>query len=212
MARRPRDPLDLHGHHIVTNEELGQVLHADEADRERARHRRRLLHGLVLIVALVVLASSLILVLAMLQGYRPFPEAAPASTPSATPAPTVNAAGCPVVPVVPAAPGRVRVGVFNTTTTPGLAAAVAARLRSQGMVVSGIGNRTVTDRVPVVVVAGKAGRPAALAVQRRIPGSVYREDGRTGTAVDLLLGTGFQRVADAGGVNATAAGRLRCAP
>ncbi|MEH0109411.1 LytR C-terminal domain-containing protein [Tersicoccus sp. MR15.9] len=210
MARRPIDPLDLHGLHIVTNEELARTLQADEADRERFRHRRRLLHGLVLIFALVVLASALVLVLAMVQGYRPFPAPARTAVATAKPTPTVNAAGCPTVPVVPAAANRVQVDVLNATSTPGLAGSVAARLRERGMVITGIGNRTVADPAAVTVVAGRAGRSAALAVQRQLPGSVYREDARTGTAVDLVLGTGFKQVADARSVDTTRPGRLRC--
>ncbi|OMH32271.1 LytR C-terminal domain-containing protein [Tersicoccus sp. Bi-70] len=210
MARRPIDPLDLHGLHIVTNEELARTLDADEADRERARHRRRLLHGLVLILALVVLASALVLVLAMLQGYRPFPEPVRTAAATAKPTPTVNAAGCPTVPVVPAAANRVQVGVFNATSTPGLAGTVAARLRERGMVVTGIGNRTVAEPATTTVVAGRAGRSAALAVQRQLPGSLYREDPRAGSAVDLVIGTGFRHMADARAVDTTHAGRLRC--
>ncbi|OMH23575.1 hypothetical protein BKD30_11695 [Tersicoccus phoenicis] len=210
MARRPRDPLDLHGHHIVTSEELHRILRADEPERERNRHRHRLLHGLVLVLTLVVLGSALVLVLAMVQGYRPFPASAPSTSASATPRPTVDAAGCPIDPVVPAAAGRVRVGVFNATTTPGLAASVAARLRERGLEITAVGNRAVEDRAPVVVVAGRAGRSAALTVQRQLPGSVYREDERSGTAVDLVLGTRFRQLTDAGVVDTTGSGRLSC--
>lgn len=211
MARRPLDPLDLHGHHIVTSDELHRVLQGDEAERERARHRRRLVHGLVLILTFVVLIVALILVLAMVQGYRPFPVDAPSASASASPAATVDAAGCPVSPIAPAAPGRVQVRVLNATATPGLAATVGARLHERGFVVTGVGNRTVQDGAAVVVVAGTPGRATALTVQRQIPGSVYREDGRAGTSVDLILGTEFDELADAGAVDTTGPGRLRCA-
>ena len=82
MARkRQQDVSVLHGHHVVTGPELRATFAAARAD-QTARVRRRVLHGIVLVLLAGLIAAAIITALAIIGGQLKIPAAAPAEVPA----------------------------------------------------------------------------------------------------------------------------------
>jgi hypothetical protein len=99
--------------------------------------------------------------------------------------------------IVPApARGSFTINVMNATGVDGKAAEVAAGLRKRKMRIGGISNAPDSWYVtqPAVVHHGPKGLDQALLTAAQIPGAKLFEDGRTGTAIDLVIGLGYQKM------------------
>ena len=127
MARKKQQDVSvLHGHHVVTGPELRATFAAARAD-ETARVRRRVLHGVVLVLLAGLIAAAIITALAIINGQLKIPAAAPAEEAVST---------CPAATFDYTPNERINLNVYNSTSRPGLARSVAdeflARKRDRG--------------------------------------------------------------------------------
>ncbi|WP_323960178.1 LytR family transcriptional regulator [Arthrobacter sp. JZ12] len=193
--RSKKNPIEWHGHRIVTENDLEQVF-ADDGNVERPHaYMRRLRHGIVLVLLVAVLAAAVYFALALARGDIKL-EA------GELPAPIVPDA-CPAGPFEPVDPKSVTVNVLNSTSIAGLADNAATALEERGFAVELIGNRTIgSTNMTAVVVSGPDGYAQAFTLQRLIPNSVYLEDERPDATVDVVLGSEFESLVAADKVNA----------
>lgn len=201
MARKPKDLSVLHGHHVVTGPELRATFEA-AADRENpVRLRRRVVHGVVLVLLLGLIAAAIIVALAIISGQLKLPTTAGADEeprsvcPSATFDYTPNA--------------QINLNVYNSTSRPGLARTVADEFLARKFAVGAVANSEAGYRGVAAVVSGAAGQSAAFSVQRNLPGSDYFQDGRTDASVDVILASDYKELPPADQVDQTP-GKLSC--
>jgi hypothetical protein len=201
MARRPKDVTELHGHRVVTASDLDSALVPPEdwADNP-VRRRRRILHGVVLVLLCGVIAAGVVTALAIMNGQLrvPVPERSSA-----------EASPCPEATFDYTPPEKINVSVFNSTNRPGLARTVADEFAARKFIVGTVGNTASSYRGVALVVSGAAGQSAAFSVQRHLPGSDYVQDGRTDPSVDVILTSDYQALAKPELVDQTP-GKLRC--
>lgn len=88
--------------------------------------------------------------------------------------------------------GAVKLRVLNATAREGLASSVAAELRKRGYTVTAVGNDPTSVPGSAMVRHGAKGAPAAKLIAATVAGATMKNDGRTGTDVDLVLGTKFR--------------------
>ncbi len=93
-----------------------------------------------------------------------------------------------------AKPSDTVVNVYNASKRPGLAADVARQLRERGYQVGDIDNDPLKKKVtdPAVIRYGKPGLANARAARLAIKAAKYKQDDRTDTSVDLVLGDSFK--------------------
>ena len=198
-----RDPTEWHGHRIVTETDLGAVFVEDDAARRRRATHRRVRHGIVLALLVVLLAGAVYVAIGITRGDISVGEPAAAPTPTST---------CPAGPFDYQDPSAITVDVFNGTTIDGLAGTAAGQLRERAFAVREIGNRELTSTsVTAIIISGEGGRANAFTVQRTIPGSFYVADEREDRTVDVVLGASYAGIVPPEGVDITPAG-LTCAP
>jgi hypothetical protein len=201
MARKPKDPSVLHGHRVVTGSDLrATFVEENEAQENPRRLRRRILHGLVLVVLLGLVSAGIIVAVGIMNGRitLPTPESSRASAPL-----------CPVATFDYVPPETITLNVFNSTNRPGLAQGVAEELAGRKFVVGTVGNNTSDYRGVALIVSGVAGQSAAFTVQRHLPGSDYLQDGRADASVDVVLAGDFRELAKPELVDQTP-GQLSC--
>lgn len=202
-AQAKRDPIEWHGHRIVTETDLGAVFSEDDAARQHRARMRRVRHGVVLVLLLGLLAAAAYVALGIARG----DISVGASEPSAAPTST-----CPAGPFDYQDPSAITVNVYNSTTIDGLAGTVAAQLRERAFAVREIGNRDIgATGIPAIIVSGEGGRANAFTVQRTIPDSIYVADEREDRSVDVVLGPSYSGIVPPEGVDITPSG-LTCAP
>ncbi len=151
----------------------------------RSRRRRRT--AITLIVLIAVLAGAYYY--ASSYWNRP----AESSVANSTCMPTMPADG-------PVAPGQFELQVFNSTSRNGLAASTAKELKERGYNVVTIANDPAKSDIEqsAEVRFGPDGERAAQVVLALVPGSVpVKDEARTGTKVDLVLGDAFSTLAPA---------------
>ena len=164
---------------------MGTALGAGGRFRPRYRGRlRRALPGLVLLVALSLLAGGVWL--------RVLDRVNAGAT---------SAAGCGTGPVAATDLRRVEVRVYNSTVREGLARSVADQLRGRGFVVVTTANDPLIDirdvRSAAEVRHGPAGARQAELIRRQVPGAKLFRDAREDAVVDLALGAAYKRLATA---------------
>lgn len=202
-ARAKRDPIEWHGHRIVTETDLGAVFDQDDAARRRRASMRRVRHGVVLVLLVGLLAAAAYVALGIARGDITVGAS------EASPAPTST---CPPGPFDYQDPSAITVNVYNSTTIDGLAGTAATQLRERAFAVRDIGNRELgSTAVTAVIVSGDDGRANAFTVQRTIPESIYVADEREDRTVDVVLGSSYAGIVPPEGVDVTPAG-LTCAP
>lgn len=199
--RSKKNPIEWHGHRIVTENDLETVF-ADDGDVERPHiYMRRLRHGVVLVLLVALLAAAVIFALALARGEIKLPVSEPSPVPTSA---------CPAGPFDLVDPASVTVNVLNSTSIEGLAGNAATALEERGFTVGALGNRTVgRTNMTAIVVSGPAGYAQALTVQRTIPETVYVEDERPDATVDVVLGSEYEALIPAEEVNAEP-GALTC--
>lgn len=196
--RSRKNPIEWHGHRIVTENDLETVF-ADDGDVERPHvYMRRLRHGIVLALLVAALVGAVLFALALARGDIRLPVAEPSPAPTST---------CPAGPFEPVDPASITLNVLNSTSIAGLANNAATALQERGFVVELIGNRTVgRTNMTAIVVSGPEGYAQAFTLQRVIPGAVYVEDERPDATVDVVLGSQFEALVPADKVDAEPGG------
>lgn len=199
-SKRPKDPSVLHGHHVVTGPELRAAMEAARDADETARVRRRVLHGVVLVLLIGLIAAGIILAMAIINGRLKLPSAEPAPAPVSS---------CPASMYDYVPPDKVNLNVYNSTSRPGIARSVADEFLARKFVVGNVSNINAGYRGVAAVVSGAAGQASAFTVQRHVPGSDYFQDGRTDASVDVILAQDYKALAPADLVDQTP-GKLSC--
>jgi hypothetical protein len=200
MARKAKDASVQHGHHVVTGPEVRASFDAAGDPDDPVRLRRRVLHGVVLVLLLGVIVAGVITALAIMSGQLKIP------TPDASREP---ASTCPAASFDYTPNDKIDLNVYNSTSRPGLARSVADEFLARKFVVGAVGNTEAGFRGVAAVVSGAAGQSAAFSVQRNLPGSDYFQDGRTDARVDVILSSDYQELAAVDLVDQTP-GKLSC--
>jgi hypothetical protein len=184
MARKPKDISVLHGHHVVTGPELrATLIERDEQRVHSVRVRRRIVHGVVLVVLLALIARAVVVALAIMNGRIQIPTAERSKAPDSV---------CPTATYDYVPNEKVNLNVFNGTSKPGLARTVADEFLARKFAVATVGNQQTGFRGVAAVISGAAGQSAAFTVQRNVPGSDYFQDGRTDSSVDIILASDYK--------------------
>ncbi|WP_445155392.1 LytR C-terminal domain-containing protein [Arthrobacter sp. Hor0625] len=200
MARKPKDPTVLHGHHVVTGSELRAAFAEDDELENPARMRRRILHGVVLVLLVALVTAAVVVALQIRDGQIKLPTAERSQA-----AATV----CPQATYDYTPHAKIKVNVYNSTSRPGLARTVAGELRARKFTVGAVGNTSSGFRGVALVVSGAAGQSGAFSVQRNLPGSDYVQDARNDASVDVILTGDFKALAKPALVDQTP-GKLSC--
>ncbi|MCB5275475.1 hypothetical protein BJG92_03026 [Arthrobacter sp. SO5] len=200
MAKGPKDVTVLHGHRVITGSDLRVTFSEDDELENPARMRRRILHGVVLVLLVGLIAAAIVVALAIMNGQIKIPTAERS-----------HAAGpvCPEASYDYTPPEKIKLNVFNATSRPGLARSVADEFAARKFMVGAVANTTAGYRGVAVVVSGAAGQSAAFSVQRNLPGSDYFQDGRADPSVDVILTGDYKGLAKPELVDQTP-GKLVC--
>lgn len=179
MARKPKDVTVLHGHRVITGPELRATFEEpDDTLDNPGRVRRRVLHGVVLVLLFGLIVAGILGAVGVMNGQIKFPTAIQTQD---------TAALCPDTTFNYTPNAKVKVNVFNSTSRAGLAKSAANEFRARKFVVGAVGNTETGYRGVAAVVSGAAGQAAAFTVQRNVPGSDYFQDGRSDASVDVIL-------------------------
>src|SRR5215217_26415 len=161
MARKKQqDASVLHGHRVVTGSELRAAFEADRGADDTAQVRRRVLHGVVLVLLIGLIIAAIITALAIINGRLTIPTAERAEE-------TVSS--CPAATFDYLPNDKVNLNVYNSTSRPGLARSVADEFLARKFVVGAVANIEAGYRGIAAVVSGAAGQSAAFSVQRNLP-------------------------------------------
>ena len=172
---------------------------AADAD-ETARVRRRVLHGVVLVLLAGLIAAGIIVAMAIINGRLKIPAAEPAPAPVSS---------CPASMFDYVPNDKISLNVYNSTTRAGLARSVADEFLARKFVVGNVSNTNAGYRGVAAVVSGAGGQSAAFTVQRNVPGSDYFQDGRTDASVDVILAQDYKALVPPDLVDQTP-GKLSC--
>ena len=201
MARKPKDVTVLHGHQVITGSDLrATFVEDDEQHNNPVRKRRRILHGIVLVLLVGLVAAAIAVALAIMNGQIKIPTAERSQA---------AASVCPEAMFDYTPPETINLNVFNSTSRPGLARSVADEFAARKFIVGAVANTTSSYRGVAMVVSGAAGQSAAFTVQRNLPGSDYFQDGRTDPSVDVIITGDFKELAKPELVDQTP-GQLSC--
>jgi hypothetical protein len=200
MVKRLRDARILHGHRVISGPELRETFGAAGDPDDPVRVRRRVVHGVVLVLLLGLIAGGIITALAIINGRLQVPAPAASEAPQSA---------CPAAVFDYVPPEKITINVFNSTSRPGLARTVADELLGRKFVVGTVSNTEPGYRGVAAVVSGAAGQSAAFTVQRNVPDSDYFQDGRTDASVDVILAGDFKELTAADRVDLTP-GKLSC--
>jgi hypothetical protein len=200
MVKKPKDASVLHGHHVVTGPELRATFEAAGDPDDPARLRRRVIHGVVLVLLIGLIVAAIITALAIVNGQIKIPSTEASHEP---------AKACPSATFDYTPNDKINLNVYNSTSRPGLARSVADEFLARKFVVGAVANTDAGYRGVAAVVSGAAGQSAAFSVQRNLPGSDYYQDGRTDASVDVILAGDYESLAAPDLVDQTP-GRLSC--
>jgi hypothetical protein len=179
MARKPKDLTVLHGHRVVSGRELrATFVEQDDTSDNPVRLRRRILHGVVLVLLVGLIISAIVVALAIMNGQIKIPTAERTAA---------AASACPATTFDYTPNEKVTLNVFNATNRPGLARSVADEFLARKFAVAEVGNTQSGYRGVAAVISGAAGQSAAFSVQRNLPASDYFQDGRSDGSVDVIL-------------------------
>ena len=201
MARKPKDPTVLHGHHVVTGRELRATFQErDDTLEDPVRLRRRIFHGVVLLFLVGLIIAAIIVALGIMNGQIKI----------ATPERSREAASfCPSAAFDYQPNDKINLNVYNATNRAGLARSVADEFLGRKFVVGNVANTQSTYQGVAIVVSGAAGQAAAFTVQRNLAGTDYFQDDRTDASVDVILTRGYKELVKPELVDQTP-GKLEC--
>lgn len=156
----------------------------DTAARRRRWKRIRTSVTLLVLIGFVVGAAS--------YSWRNVVEA---DDEPATPA----SEGCaPAAPTAAPDPAEIELNVYNSTDRNNLASEVGGQMQDHGFIVLDIANDPLAKSIdrPAEVRSRADNRAAARLVASMVPGAVFVADERNEATVDLVLGDGFESLAD----------------
>lgn len=199
--KKSKDVHFIHGHHIIDASGLAAAFPEPE---DPAIHpavvRRRIIHGITLVLLLAMVAAAVVLVGMIQRGEvelkLDFPK-------------TAAVVSCPPATVEYLANNLITVNVYNFNAPEGTAGKVAAELTLRGYKVNEVANRAVDLIAPAVIISGPAGHSAAFNLQQNIAGTDYLEDGRLDGSVDVVLTGSFLGLVEAAKVSEVP-GTLSC--
>ncbi|MGZ4660863.1 MAG: LytR C-terminal domain-containing protein [Arthrobacter sp.] len=201
MARKPKDVTVLHGHRVVSGQELRAAFaERDDTVDNPVRLRRRILHGAVLVLLILLIGAAIVTALAIMNGQIKIPTAGHS---------TAAVSLCPTATYDYTPNDKVNLNVYNATNRPGLARSVADEFVARKFVVGTVSNTQSGYRGVAAVISGAAGQAAAFSVQRNLPESDYFQDGRTDGSVDVILTAEFKALTSPDLVDQTP-GQLSC--
>ena len=201
MARKPKDVTVLHGHRVVSGRELrATFVEPDDTADNPVRLRRRILHGVVLVLLVGLIIAAIIVALAIMNGQIKIPTAESSRS---------SVSACPTATFDYTPNDKVSLNVYNATNRPGLARSVADEFLARKFAVADVGNTQSGYRGVAAVVSGAAGQSAAFSVQRNLPESDYFQDGRSDGSVDVILTGEFKELTGPELVDQTP-GKLSC--
>lgn len=181
-----KNPVEWHGHRIVTEKDLDTTFEETEEIERPQVYMRRLRHGVVLGLLVVLLTAAVFVALGISRGDIRIAALEPDPVPTST---------CPAGPFEYQDPAAITVNVFNSTRVSGLAGSTANVLAERAFTVGAVDNRDVNrEGMTAIVASGPAGYANAFTLQRTIPNTVYIEDERTDESVDVVLGSGFENL------------------
>lgn len=185
--RRAKDGTSWRGHHIVDSRGLTEAFPEPETPEfSTASIRRRILHGVILVLLLAVVVAAVVLAAMIQRGEL--------TLPAGNDDPDIAPASCPASTLAYAPNNTVTVNVYNGGAREGQAGQVAEELRSRGFVVQEVANASAALTAPAVVVSGTEGHAAALTLQRQFAGSDFIQDERSDASVDVILTSAFTAV------------------
>ncbi|MHA7270650.1 LytR C-terminal domain-containing protein [Arthrobacter sp. HLT1-20] len=187
--KKEKDIHSWHGHHIVDSKGLAEAFPEPETPEiPSSTVRRRITHGVILVLLLAMVATGLVLAGMVQRGELElkFSAGKPTPTPAACPGETLDYP----------ANKTVRVNVYNGGAAEGRAGQVAQELMQRSFAVGEVANKASEYSAPVVIVSGAKGHAAAFNMQRNFSlvadGSEYVQDGREDASVDVILTSQFQ--------------------
>ena len=123
MARKPPDVRVLHGHRVISGSELrATFVEQDDTAKNPHRLRRRILHGVVLVMLVGLIVAAIVVALAIMNGQIKIPGAERSRAAVSV---------CPAATYDYAPPQKVHVNIYNSTSRPGPARSVADQLAAR---------------------------------------------------------------------------------
>lgn len=182
QGRRPKDVTQLHGHHVVTGDEL-RATFAEDEEAKGSGFGRRVFHAIVLVLLVGVIAAGAVGAWAVMNGVIKVPVAVASKAPASL---------CPTTTFDYVPNTTVTLNVFNATSRGGLARTVADQFAARGYKMGSVDNSSTAYSGVGVVISGVKGQAAAFNVQRNLAGTDYYQDNREDESVDVVLTPGYE--------------------
>jgi len=199
--KRSKDVHFIRGHHIIDARGLAEAFPDEESpDISPVAVRRRVTHGVTLVLLLALVAAAVVLVGMIQRGEMELKLDLPKNA---------VAVSCPPAIVEYLDNKRVKVNVYNSNAPDGTAGKVAAELKKRGYQVGEVANMAAPFAAPAIIVSGPGGHSAAYNLQMNIAGTDYLQDSRTDGSVDVILTNNFDGLLSTAKV-VTTPGRLDC--
>lgn len=180
QRKKAKDGTSWHGRHIVDSSGLDEAFPAPQTlELPGSTVRRRIIHGVVLVVLLALVVSGVVLA-GMVQRGELELKLGPGK-------PTPIPESCPVETLDYPANDTVTVNVFNAGSVEGGAGVVAEELQKRGFIVKTVDNGTTEYSRPAIIISGPSGYGAAFALQKNVSNSEYVQDDRKDGSVDIVL-------------------------
>lgn len=180
QRKRTKDGTSWRGHHIVDGRGLAETFPDPETpELNTSTVRRRITHGVVLVLLLALVTAALVLAGMIQRGEMELKIGA------AKPEPPVIS--CPAQTLNYPENKTVTVNVYNASSTEGKAGQVAEELKKRGFVVKAVSNGETKYTAPAVIVSGPSGLAGAFNLQRNVPKTDYVQDDRADSSVDVIL-------------------------
>lgn len=180
QRRKAKDGTSWRGHNIVNTRGLGEAFPEPESpELSTATVRRRITHGVVLVLLLALVVSGVVLAGMVQRGELELKIGAgrPEPTPITCPAQTLDYPENKTV----------TVNVYNASTVEGRAGQAADELKKRGFVVNEVANKPTEYSAPAIIVSGPGGLAGAFGLQKNLPNTEFVEDKRTDSTVDVIL-------------------------
>lgn len=190
QRKKAKDGTSWRGRHIVDASGLAEAFPEPATpELNPVTVRRRITHGVVLVLLLALVVAGLVLAAMVQRGELNVTLGAgePAPAPVTCPAETLELPDN----------KNVTVNVFNGGSTEGQAGKLAEELKKRGFAVKDVANQATEYDAPAVVISGPGGHAAALSMQRNFPNSEYVQDDREDSAVDVIVTGQFNGLVDA---------------
>ncbi len=184
QRKRLKDGTSWRGRNVVDGRGLAEAFPDPESSElPPSTVRRRITHGVVLVLLLSLLVAGLVLANMVQRGELELkigggkPEAAPISCPSQTLDYPENK--------------TVAVNVLNAGSVEGQAGQVADELAKRGYAVKNVDNGSTEYSAPAIIVSGTSGWAGAFSLQKNLPNTEYVQDGRADSSVDVIVTSTF---------------------